>query len=701
MRMGGLLFVALLLLISGFSSSDLTASDKYAELEQQLAEIGGPLSRSQTRTQSIGVGACVPDPVVVTHLVDCRFPLAGPIEDAGVAQAVVEGLEPAFAGEGRSWPCRVEDGELVCERLVAAGVGLLSIGVDIDGSLAGSRASLTVLPYTLPAEIWIEGQESGAAQVQVVAADVPVEIEARRRAALGPVWLLVRSWPGLSQLVSPQLLADAAMVATVELTLNEPGQYELVLCNGLQPETCIADASGRRLQVIEPTVEELIPGHNLPGGDRVNLVVTGGGWESVDRLAEVAQVLFDPSAEPMVSPDGSGLWWPPFTIEPLASNGHLFNLWLLPDQIDLLVQGADQESGVSAAFDMEDSSFLHLQADPVRLGGWAELPSFWQSVNAPGPSDEVILGSAVVFVDPAEPFAAAQGVSHELGHSLFGLIDEYQRDEPAPKLAPPNCAENQAQAEQWWGDLVGEVDPQFQIYRSALQEHGLWTDDMEATLEDDLTVGFFNGWCLAATPDAVVPIRLSLMSDDVPVFGAVNRRQVELVLQRWAGTAPLATEHLLDALSADCITTEITTACQLSVAPLLIEPSESLHIRIGGDPAECSFPSVTSQEPALVSCPAVSRQSDTLEASVNSGPWVKLADLTPLEETETNEPPPGTTPTTVAGEEAAPSNDSGNGPTGAIWVALVALVAAATTITAMKIRRRNRPNKNRTRLTIW
>lgn len=52
----------------------------------------------------------------------------------------------------------------------------------------------------------------------------------------------------------------------------------------------------------------------------------------------------------------------------------------------------------------------------------------------------------------------ARGFLHELGHSL-GLRDECVQCAPQTATAgPPNCARDQHEAQQWWGDLVGTTD---------------------------------------------------------------------------------------------------------------------------------------------------------------------------------------------------------------------------------------------------
>lgn len=565
LRMGG--WIGAVLAVSGLVSLPLASDAGVGETPPELALVD---------PGDVGVGSCFPDPIVVTHMMDCRFPLSTVPNGVNTARAVVEGLDSGGPEGGRSWPCRVSDGDLVCERIAGSRVGDLAIAVEIGELVAPARASVTALPYSLPAEVSLNGADPGAGQIQVVIADQPIDLESTRRVGEGSVWALLRMWPDRSDVLSVKILDESESKATVKLTIPDSGEYEMILCLGEEPDACIEAESGRRIQVIETDVVDLIPSHNLSGVDRVNLVVTGGGWESVAKLAEVAEVLFDPAATPILSPDQDELWWPPFSIEPLASKVHLFNLWLLPDQIGLpaIVQGDGIDSPLAKAFEMDDTTFLHLQADTVLLGGYAEMPSFWERATTPEPSDTVLLGSAIVFVDPAVPFASAQAIAHELGHSLFGLIDEYQRDAPIPKLGPPNCAANRTEADGMWGEL----DTQLAKYRQSLEDHGLWTDQLEETLEDDLTVGFFDGWCLAATKEAVVPTRRSLMNDNIPVFGSVNRRYAELVLQRWSRPEPVpeTSTTTVSAPTTNAVSTATNTTSPESFGPVSEQPESGI-----------------------------------------------------------------------------------------------------------------------------
>lgn len=98
-----------------------------------------------------------------------------------------------------------------------------------------------------------------------------------------------------------------------------------------------------------------------------------------------------------------------------------------------------------------------------------------------------------------------RGFLHELGHAL-GLRDECVRCAATGDAGFPNCARTRAEAEAWWGSLVG-VEPR---------------------------VDFFSG--CAGRKDYVRPTMASLMNDPAHAgdFGAVNERY----LRQAFGAAP-------------------------------------------------------------------------------------------------------------------------------------------------------------------
>jgi hypothetical protein len=222
-----------------------------------------------------------------------------------------------------------------------------------------------------------------------------------------------------------------------------------------------------------------------------------------------------------------------------------------------------------------------------------------------------------------------------------------------------------------------------------MERQNLWTDRMEATLEDELTVGFVDGWCLFPTKEAVIPTRRSLMNDNFPVFGSVNRRYAELVLQRWTGTAPLSTKHLPEALTENCTTTRTTTDCQFEVQPFLAKPSDSIRIRIGPKTVTCSLTSSVAQEPGLIECPPVEHDGNLLEVSIDNGPWIKVAQVPQPEDPAQSEPTIPAAPQTL-GSQASADPESVGWPRAAFWMAAISLVIATTVIMTRHLIKRGR-----------
>ena len=97
----------------------------------------------------------------------------------------------------------------------------------------------------------------------------------------------------------------------------------------------------------------------------------------------------------------------------------------------------------------------------------------------------------------------AKGFLHELGHSL-GLRDECVDCERLCPHGEPNCAATKADAEKWWGDLVGKVK----------------------------FVNYIKGCC--GNKNYIRPTIASLMNDPDKAedFGSVNERYLREMLER-------------------------------------------------------------------------------------------------------------------------------------------------------------------------
>lgn len=160
----------------------------------------------------------------------------------------------------------------------------------------------------------------------------------------------------------------------------------------------------------------------------------------------------------------------------------------------------------------------------------------------PDPPSRPLVGSPfanlVVVIDSAYPADGLLHVPHELGHAMFNLPDEYVGqqlgfDGREDLSSWPSCAESDEEAEAWWGDLVGSVDPMVELWITQMDEAGFPVFEPEA-LEASVAVSNVDGGCYGIAGSIRATFD-SLMNQNIPVLGSVNRRWAEEILDLWEG----------------------------------------------------------------------------------------------------------------------------------------------------------------------
>jgi hypothetical protein len=255
----------------------------------------------------------------------------------------------------------------------------------------------------------------------------------------------------------------------------------------------------------------------------------------------------------------------------------------------------------------------------------------------------------------------------------------------------PNCANSLADAEAKWGDLVGELDPFFDEYQETLESYGLWGDGPLPELREGVTVGFhING-------NVLKPTKYSFMSSDtlkrpfVPVFGSLNRRWAETLLNVFTGTAKLDNQLLESVLDLSCEPRTDGVACQGQLNPYVEAPADGLQIHAGGPPVTCHLDQARNEDPTQVTCPVVEPVGDMILASIIGTDWVEVAATPPSAAEDPDDPQPPTTATYVDSpdEQAAPPDPTNNkAPT--VLLPAILLALAATTLAGMYVLRRRR-----------
>ncbi|SDQ04580.1 hypothetical protein [Quadrisphaera sp. DSM 44207] len=312
----------------------------------------------------------------------------------------------------------------------------------------------------------------------------------------------------------------------------------------------------------------LVPGHNYLDAQRIDIVFAASGApEGADWTGYARQLLTWDGPVPL-GPDGQpagpgeevwDLTWGPFALEPLRSRKDLFNVWYV-EEPPPAVEGWDRPWGaVGGAFPVD----LPHRLEVTLAWNWsgstqaaAQVPMFTPpQTPAAGADvfDGVILGMSGEAMDAARDDGV---LAHELGHALFALPDKYSFDRwgydgPPTRSYYPVCAADQAQAEEFFGDLVGTVDPFFQEWVAAYAQHGIPLGaDLEAWYREQVVVDYVPDGCFGPAGTARRSSRGGIMHDTQVVFDAVERRWAEQVLDAWSGApapcapAPLAAAPL-------------------------------------------------------------------------------------------------------------------------------------------------------------
>ena len=291
-------------------------------------------------------------------------------------------------------------------------------------------------------------------------------------------------------------------------------------------------------------------GHNDPWADRINLVLAPWGWDDLAEFEAIAVMflgwdqraqLFDSDGRP-TSESGFSAELGLFGWEPFRSNQHLFNVWITdiePPGPALWLNNTEP-----TPFDVPDLSVVTLALDP-----WDEVPGItsvagqdvaFSNQQMPQREGNDSMANAMVAVPSVFPATVMRDLPHELGHALFGLADEYVGrigGDGVPRLQSywPSCAIDQATAEEWWGDLVGQVDPMPALWLDEMLAAGFPpAEDELAFWEASVRIDYIDGGC-HGDPGSVRAADDTMMGFNAPGFGLVNLRHAEAILELWEG----------------------------------------------------------------------------------------------------------------------------------------------------------------------
>ena len=539
----------------------MTLSRRFSVLALVAASLFAVVGASQAAAQGevdvdyldspneVGRGTCSPERLVVGQPATCRFPVIGAnrLPNSPYHAYVIQQFADSTVLSSKR--CLLEGDELVCGISGAwtpgefdVGIGGLTVGTNVEG-----RASITVDPD--------DGvhRPFDAARLQSYPGEIVLQRYTEPQRFTDHVLLVRRE--GSDEVV--QQVASEAGSYNFTFRISEPGRWTVAVCAVAlrDPQTCRREGHRQLLEILDPTPIALVPGHNGPSRERINLVFVGNGFGPIDELSlqDEALRLLGLSGEPeylQAEFENGGsvraLHWGTFSIDPFRDNVGRFNFWFMEDE---MAAHGPPYSGIGQPQSNIDPEALGLGPDTVLVlidranaGARASTTSAMSAFEF-GPGRGGFGSVYLPFPHRGDDWWVLDDryvLAHELGHALFGLLDEY--DVPGrsvPTTRRPNCAPSQVAAERLWSDLVGDLDPMFDRWRDELIRYDLLPPG-EFVSPERFTVGYFQGGCSgeAENTEAIRPTADSAMRSFVPVFGSVNRRWMERILSAWPEPQP-------------------------------------------------------------------------------------------------------------------------------------------------------------------
>lgn len=565
--------------------------------------------------------------VAAGGIVDCRFPLTVdlPLDDWGLLEA---DLDVSYDDTDRA-QCSIEDAELVCRRIVAFyAVGTRTVTPIVSGWRSSATATFRIVDvWDLPVAF---GAEWGGEPYVLPGHPLSVYVDGYDRGTA--VYATVRSRDdgrAMATVAVPPIDPDAYSANELYPGDLPAGRYVATPCVGASVVTCVeTQGGGVGFQVGTRGLVEVIAGWNIATADRINVVfVPSGditvaaalesirttlGWDGQPLALGADDRPVDPAAAEVVT-----LRFGPFATEPIRSARDRFNLWMVDDVVvdpHALDHTAPPVGWDRPPLDFGLPDVMVTILDAGYPGTYDRSAALWPSFSAPdGPvpleRDGLVFGSAYVVISPYAPLFYGPTLTHEWGHGLFDLRDEYVAYDRGVTYGYPNCAPDRATAQEWWGHLVGRTDPFVREVIEINEQYGTW---IYPGIQIDTTVSFQEGGCYSDDPDlAVRPTVDSMMSSEIPVFGPVNRWRVEEILSMWTGRAPFS----LDLVSISCeavLRWQVVGQCGFAVPASVDAPTDPVSVSAGDVRAACSLV-VSGSETNRYVCGGV--------PLVGSGPW--------------------------------------------------------------------------------
>jgi IgA Peptidase M64 len=245
--------------------------------------------------------------------------------------------------------------------------------------------------------------------------------------------------------------------------------------------------------------------------------------------------------------------------EPIKSNRNKINLWSYEKTLDDFQYSDFQRelATVNNSLSIKYATPIFIKPDPTnnkRSNGSLPYIDYTSNKNIEKywPGYNTVMYLPKVSYDNSFVDNIPNVLTHEFGHTLFNLADEYfESGNQTPLTRYPNCAPNLDTTKTWWESLVGQEDTvatdilkiqypqsQYDLFNANFPDVPSYNDFINSYAKD-YKVGYYPGGCFAdygIDTGQVRPTETSVMkNENAASFGAVNSREINKVFALFSG----------------------------------------------------------------------------------------------------------------------------------------------------------------------
>jgi IgA Peptidase M64 len=535
---------------------------------------------------------CNPAEIESQQTVTCTMELVNPSQ-LPVRQGIftyivltnnkIKTSENCFILQGNSWVCPNLKPESITDSIgIKLGTTVSNLEINSLNDLESSTGNIANVKITR--KFSDEGaisivEESSKLATEFIDLNTMVRIRFKNSKPLTQnVFFLIKNrYTSVLQYIKQADRATSIYLSSL-FKLDIPADFTIDVCVGLTATSCTNIA--KRLNfTVQPNYKLTnIVNENNINEDRINLLfICDKTFSSISDCNSSIQKLLSWDGKPYPINklsertnnfnEVTNVVYGTFATEPFKSNKNKFNIYGFDSLVNDYGKISVYNELKKTSLNLKYTQVINLHSSngktiTLRPPGFGDLPKPNKTdINIFDLKGIATSGNIELFLGNDNRLVNQFGkvLTHELGHALFGLEDEYIGDKGTTGF--PNCLKPQSSAITEWSSLTGlnqnqlngNLDPAFNDW---INEISKYTNNGVPLLDylkkqnnqstnynrDSYSVGFNNiGGCLGdSTAPIWKPTKQSIMNQNSPVFGTVNRSRGEQILKLFNPSVAIA-----------------------------------------------------------------------------------------------------------------------------------------------------------------